>query len=342
MARPAKPLGRARGGVARAKSLSASERKEIARSGARARWDSDDLPQAVCSSENHPLKIAGAELDAYVLEDGTRVLSQAALLRALGRNPRAATRSATVPPLLQATSLSPFVTSDLLISATPLHFRTPIGTRANGYRAEVLPQICEVYLKARDAHALAPNQKSIAIQADILMRAFATVGIIALVDEATGYQDIRSKRALAEILEQFVDKELQAWIKTFPDDYYREMFRLRGVSFPEGSVKRPQYFGMFTNDIVYKRLSPGVLDELKRVTPKDDVGRPSHRYFQRLTSNHGYPKLREHLGSVVAIMKLSNGWADFMEKLDRLHPRFGETPQLPLDYGDESDTGQGF
>jgi hypothetical protein len=342
MEKTRKSEGRARGGVARAKSLSASERREIAKIGARARWDADELPQAICSSEDHPLKIAGAELDAYVLEDGTRVLSQAALLRALGRNPRAATRSATVPPMLQAASLEPFVTPELLKAATPVHFRTPVGTRSNGYKAELLPQICEVYLKARDAHALTPNQKGIAIQADILMRGFATVGIIALVDEATGYQDLRSKQALARILEQFVDKELQVWIKTFPDDYYREMFRLRDLHFPDGSVKRPQYFGLLTNDIVYKRLAPGVLDELKRITPKDEAGRPSHRYFQRLTSNHGYPKLREHLGSVVTIMKLSDGWADFMEKLDRLHPRFGETPQFPLDFGDGPDTGKGF
>ena len=342
MTRAPKPQGRARGGVARAKSLTAVQRKEIAMSGAEARWNAGDLPQAICSSEDHPLKIAGTELDAYVLEDGTRVLTQSALLRALGRNPRAATRSATVPPMLQATSLKPFVTAELLEAASPIHFRTPIGTRSNGYRAELLPQICEVYLKARDSHALTPNQKGIAIQADILMRGFATVGIIALVDEATGYQDIRSRQALAEILEQFVDKELQAWIKTFPDDYYREMFRLRRLEFPNGSVKRPQYFGLLTNDIIYKRLAPGVLDELKRVTPRDEAGRTSHRYFQRLTSNLGYPKLREHLGSVVTIMKLSISWDDFMEKLNRLHPRYGETPQLALDYGNEPDTGQGF
>ena len=166
------------------------------------------------------------------------------------------------------------------------------------------------------------------------------MGIIALVDEATGYQDIRSKRALAEILEQFVDKELQAWVKTFPDDYYKELFRLRGLSFPDGSVKRPQYFGVLTNDVVYKRLAPGVLDELKRVTPRDEEGRTKDRYFQRLTSNHGYPKLREHLGSVVAIMKLSETWPDFLAKLNRLHPRYGETIPFALDFGE--DTGQGF
>jgi hypothetical protein len=64
--------------------------------------------------------------------------------------------------------------------------------------------------------------------------------------------------------------------------------------------------------------------------------------FQRLTSNVGYPKLREHLGSIVTAMKLSSQWHDFMEKLDQLHPRFGETMQLPFDDQQEEDDGRGL
>ena len=160
--------------------------------------------------------------------------------------------------------------------------------------------------------------------------ALLVVGIIALVDEATGYQRDRANDALAKILEAFIAKELLPYIPTFPDDFYKEMFRLRGLDFP-GSVKRPQYFGMLTNDIVYKRLAPGVLAELKRV--KMESGKDRDKLFQRLTSNRGYPKLREHLGSTVTAMKLSSHWDDFISKMDRLHPRYGETIQLPLDDG---------
>jgi hypothetical protein len=194
-------------------------------------------------------------------------------------------------------------------------------------------------LNAKDAGALPNNQLHVARQAEILVRALAHTGIIALVDEATGYQELRAKDALARILEAFVAKEIQAWIQTFPDSYYREMFRLRGLEFPRDSVGRPQYFGHLTNDLVYKRLAPGVLDELKRVTLRRDDGRPKHKYFQRLTSNVGYPKLREHLGSVVTLMKLSEDWQDFEEKIDRIHPRYGDTLPLPLDYGPDNGRG---
>lgn len=331
------PTGRAKGGVARAKSLTANQRKAIGRKGAAARWENTELPQAVTSEDRAVLRLADVEISAYVLDDGTRVLSQAGFLTALGRNRRAAMRSSDIPPMLQGKAFEPFLTEDLLSTGRPIHFRTRSGMRANGYRAEFLPLVCEVYLKARDAGTLAHNQKPIAVQADILMRAFATVGIIALVDEATGYQDVRARDALATILEQYIEKELQPWVRTFPDDFYKEMFRLRGLEFREATVKKPQYFGHLTNDVVYRRIAPGVLDELKRVTPRDDRGRTKHRYFQHLTSNIGYPKLREHLGSVVTLMKLSKDWPDFRNKLDQIHPRYGDT--LPLEFPSESDTG---
>jgi hypothetical protein len=142
------------------------------------------------------------------------------------------------------------------------------------------------------------------------------VGIVALVDEATGYQADRARDALAKILEAFVAKELRKWVKTFPPEFYQEMFRLRKLPYI-GSVKKPQYIGHLTNDLVYARLAPGVLDELRRVTPRDDKGKLRHRLFQHLTEDIGHPKLREHLASVIALMKAADEWDQFMVMMDR-------------------------
>lgn len=325
--------GKSRGGKARATKLSATERSAIAKKAANSRWA--ELPNAICAtSEGQPLRIGNVELECYVLEDGTRLLSQAGFLSALGRHRKANVRRERAPAILQGKAIGPFISADTLQKSSPIAFRTPHGVRASGYRAELLPEVCEVYLKARDANALPPNQRHVAKQADILMRGLAHVGIIALVDEATGYQDLRARNALAEILEQFIAKELKAWVRTFPDDYYREMFRLRGLQYPADTVKRPQYFGTLTNDIVYARLAPGVLDELKKVTPRTEAGNLKHKLFQRLTSNIGYPKLREHLGSVVTIMKLSRSWDEFRDNLNKIHPKYGDTIPLDLSFGD--------
>lgn len=330
-----KPEGRSRGGVARAERLSPAQRTSIARRAAQARWAESDLNEAVCGSPDHPLRIGDVDLECYVLDDGTRVLTQATFLEALGRHRKANVRreggDEPLPAILQGKAINPFISNEIRAKSRPIAFRLPSGGRASGYNAELLPDVCEIYLKARDAGVLPKNQEHVAKQADILIRGLAHVGIIALVDEATGYQQMRARDALARILEAFIDKELQAWVRTFPDDFYQELFRLRGLEYPNGTVQRPQYFGHLTNDIVYRRIAPGVLDELKKVSVKDANGKPRHKLFQRLTTNIGYPKLREHLGSVVTIMKLSGDWDDFKKKLDRLHPRYGETMPLPFE-----------
>jgi hypothetical protein len=327
--------GRAKGGIARAAKLTPEERRAIARKAAAARW-TEEISDAICGSPDHPLRIGDIEIEAYVLEDGRRVLTQASVLRAMGRHRKAAgSDDDELPPILRGKALQPFISPEIRAKSKPILFRPPSGGRASGYDAELLPALCEIYLQARDAGVLRHQQKHVATQAEILVRGLARVGIIALVDEATGYQEVRAKNALAVILEQFIAKELQAWVRTFPDDFYRELFRLRGMEYPQTTVQRPRYFGLITNDIVYKRLAPGVLEELQRVTPKDDKGRRKHRYHQRLTQNIGYPKLREHLGSVVTLMKLSKDYKDFERKLDRIHPRIGDTIPLPFDeFGD--------
>lgn len=336
---------KAKGGLARAKSLTPEERRSIASKAASARWKSD-VPVAICGSPDQPLRIGDIELQCYVLEDQTRVLSQGGFLEALGRHKKASVRSEEgeeqVPPILQGQAIKPFLTQEILEKSTTVAFRTPTGLPARGYRAELLPMVCEVYLKAREAGVLRHQQKHVARQAEIVIRGLAQVGIIALIDEATGYQEIRARDALAKVLEAFIAKELQPWVQTFPGDYYKELFRLRGLTYPITSVRRPQYFGVLTNDIIYKRLAPGVLAELKRVTLRSQSGRRKHKYFQRLTNNIGYPKLREHLGAVVAVMKLSNSYHDFLEKLNRLCPRYGDQFLLPFDYDGEKDDGRGL
>jgi len=334
---------KARGGHARAEALSPQQRSDIAQKAARARHD---ILKATHGSTDRPLRIGDVEIPCYVLEDGKRVLTQAGFTGALGMA-RGGSMIAGMNRLelfVSRKSINPFIANGLEERfANPIRFALPDGTRAYGFEAILLADLCEAVLKAREAGQLQAQQLGIAAKCEILVRGFARVGIVALVDEATGYQADRARDALAKILEAFIAKELQPWVQTFPTDYYRELFRLRGLPFPSDTVKRPQYFGTLTNDIVYKRLAPGVLKELRTVTPRDDeTGRFKHKFFQRLTSNAGYPKLREHLGSVVTIMKLSRDYQDFKEKLDRLHTKYGDTLPLPFDYDDADDDGKGI
>ena len=319
------------GGKARAKSLSPERRSEIGRMGAAKKWGT--LREAI--SREGKINVGGAELQCFVLDDETRVLARAGFVRAIGRTGkvkggRKFDEEFQTPVFLTADNLKPFFPKDLEVNSKPILF-TDGDSQMIGYRAELLPDVCDIFADAERAGKLRANQKHIAEACRILSRGLTRVGIIGLIDEATGYQKERAADALAKILEQFIAKELQPWVKTFPPRFYDNMFRLRGLNFPKDTVKRPQYFGHLTNDVIYKRLAPGILDELRKVTPKTPSGRRRHPYTRRLTEDLGHPKLREHLEVVMAIQTLSDSYDDFIQKLDRVKPRFGETLMLPFD-----------
>lgn len=325
-----------KGGKARAAKLSPEERRVISVAAAEARWKKE-LPLA-----EYPgvLKIADMEFPCAVLSDGkTRILTQSDFMEGMGmyysgwvaKNRSAEDRAAEIPHFLAFKSLKPFVERHLGdLQSIVVKYRNTTGQPAHGILAEIIPKICEVWLDAEEAGVLGKRQKQIAAKAKIIMRGLAHVGITALVDEATGFQAIRPRDALAKILEAFVQKELRTWVRTFPPEYFEELCRLRGIAYPPPGMKLPPYFGHLTNNIVYDRLAPGVKDELKRVTERSPSGRHKHKLFQHLTDDIGNPKLREHLGKVTALMKISPDYDTFEGYLRRVVPRWDDTLPLPL------------
>jgi hypothetical protein len=328
--------GKARGGLARAAKLTQEERREIARKAAQSRWDSN-IPKATHLGK---LSLAGVEIPCAVLEDGTRVLSERSVANALGKKgsgahwqkKKGAASNELLPEYVSIKPLDPFISDETRkMLLNPISYKAKTGPMARGIPATLLLEICQIWLMAREKGALANKQLLTAAKAEILMRGFAHVGIVALVDEATGYQKDRARDELSKILEAFVAKELQPWVKTFQSEFYEQLFRLRGLPYPGNGVKRPQYFGYLTNDIIYYRLAPYVWKELKDKAEKDEKGRMKYRLHQKLTPELGHPKLRDLLASVTTIMKLSDQWHDFKDKLDRIHPSYNETMRLPFD-----------
>jgi hypothetical protein len=325
MSNDAKKFG-AQGGKARAKSLTSEQRKRIAAEAAAARWGT------AVAKYSGMLHIDGIDLPCFVLDDNRRLLSKGGLTAALGMARGTSKRGDRLISFATTTAVNPFVDNELQEAIrNPVKFRTLAGQTADGYPATVLADICEAVLTARRDGKLWPNQLHIADRCEILVRGFARVGIVALVDEATGFQADRARDALAKILEEFVQKELRKWVRTFPARYYEQLCRLREVTYPPEGMRLPQYFGGLTNNIVYDRLAPGVKDELKRLTPKDTKGRPKNKLFQHLTEDIGVPKLAEHLAAVISLMTVSPDYSTFDGYLNKALPRWDDTLPLPLD-----------
>ena len=326
-----------KGGKARARKLSPEQRSAIARRAALARHKSD-MPKAIAEGD---LKIGDIILSCAVLDDekNTRVLTQNAFLRAMGRHPFASggTGSAidNTAPFLRPKNIRPFVSEDLERSSKPILFlpRNPTagaGGVAYGYPATLLPDVCWAYTDAMNAGKLLASQVHIGDACRSFLKALTNYAIEDLVDEATGFADLRKRRAIDKIIERYVAKEAQPYAKMFDLEFYRQIYRLKDWEFDPESNARPGVIGHYTNDI-YKRLAPGVKEELHRRVKRNASGRPTQKLSQHLNKEEGKPEMRRLLEGVIVAMKLSDHWDDFKAKLDLLYPRFDETPLLPME-----------
>lgn len=271
------------------------------------------------------LTLGGMKIPCYVTEDGQRLLAQRRMQVALGvadDDTSYQISGQRMVRFLEQKTLKP-----LFDKVSNRSLLEPVIVYDNkmkivSYRAELLPELCNIILQGRRDGALkGSRQLQIAKQCEILLGAFAQVGIVALVDEATGYQDVRARNALEKILEQYLAKELRKWVKTFPDDYYRELFKLRNWPYNENSTKRAPLVGKLTTNIVYDRLAPWIREELEKRNPKLPSGTRRHKHHQHLSEDFGHPRLREHLSSVITLMKISPTWRKFMEYLNRALPK---------------------
>ena len=284
------------------------------------------------------LEIGALKIPCAVLDDGSRVLSENGITNAIfgsrsGYSKRRTTKLKTegdsLPLFLAPDRLRPFISPDLVDGPLKLIEYQQNDRVVFGFSAELLPAICDVWLQARDAGALQAQQLDKAHKADILMRGLAHVGINALVDEATGYQEIRDRQALQKILDKYLLAERAKWAKRFPDEFYWQMFRLRGWQWRGMRVNRPSVVGKYTNDFVWDRLAPGIREELERRNPKNEKGNRKSKHHQWLTDDIGHPALESHLSGVIALMRASNDWNQFKRMLQRAYPKVN-TSTLPF------------
>lgn len=292
-----------KGGAARAAALTPERRKEISAKALASRKCCQKYPKAV---NEGILLIGDHKLPCAVLEDGTRVLTQRALVTVMGARKGGGTKKAEggalLPPFLAYSSLKPVITKKLEASSCPIKFKMKKGGIANGYKAELLADVCEIYLKARDLDLLPHNQLHIAAQCEIIMRALAKVGITGLVDEASGYQQDRERDALQKLLAEYISEELLPWTRRFPIRFFDELKRIYNCKDLKGT---PAYFGHFINKYIYKPLAPGVLEELKEKNPTNDNGRRKDCHHQWLTETTGVTALDKQLIEITTLMKIS-------------------------------------
>lgn len=327
-----------KGGKARAAAIPPERRSEIASQGGKARWA--ELPYA---THDGPLQLGGATIQSAVLEDKRRVLTQSDVMRALGRARQAKGRSyydgdVNLPVFLTAKNLKPFIPNELYVTSSQIEFRRKNGGKAFGYPAELLPKICGVFVDADEAGKLTEPQKKIARQARLLLRGLAETGIIALVDEATRYQEVRPKDELQKILAAYISPTLLPWTERFPIDFFREMFRVYGWPWPDATKAYkgplgPRYAGKIIRKVIFDNLPPGVLEELEKRNPANEKWQRKSRMAQLLTSEIGHPHVEKLVAVNTMLFRISDDRKAFWKAYSRAFPKVGD--QLELDVTSE-------
>ncbi|PTT01903.1 hypothetical protein DBR11_06300 [Pedobacter sp. HMWF019] len=290
--------------------------------------------KAEYGSDKTPLIIGSIEIPCYVLTDGTRVLSRNGMQKAIGYE---GTSGDWLVKFVGGKNISTHIKPEIIagLSEVIKFKRNNAGgsqSMTYGYEATKLIDFCDALIDLKKSGVLKDNQIIYADQAEIIIRSVAKVGIIALVDEVTGYQYDRERDALQTILKAYISDELLSWQKTFPDTYYREIFRLNGWGYTVSDIKRrPGIVGKWTNRIIYDQLPKGILEELKKNTPKSAAGNYTARFFQSLTSDTGHPHLSAQLNQVIAVMRISDNWKQFITHFNKMVDRKNGQLELGLD-----------
>jgi len=326
--------GASKGGKARAANLEKDQLSEIAALGANARW-SNEFPEVLYSGD---VSLGGISLPCYVTVDGERLLSGRGMQEALrlvdlevpdnGQKP-----GSRMTRLLNNKQLNPLIFK----GKSPDHFSPKKvrfqGRLINGFNSEMLVDICDGMLEARkQGLPLSARHEVVAAQCELLVRAFAKVGIAALIDEATGYQNVRPADALKSYLETILLKELAAWVKRFPDEYYENIYKLKGWIWPGMQKNRYSVVGKYTNDLIYERLAPGLKEEFDKRNPKDAKGRRKFKNHQWFDAD-GEKLYAQQMFTVLTIQRAAlrrggDQWEQFKKMMDEMLPKKGTTYEL--------------
>lgn len=325
--------GRQRSGRARMERLSVEERKALSSKASKARWDraralragenasTDDgaTPQVIDPSAlpvaQWPGTLADSGIECYVLNDGRRMISRTGATSFLtdrkgGGNLESYTR---VQALVDY--MPPNLTGEMVEFSLP----GVVNKTVKGMEAETFVEVCRAYVSAWQANALESDaQRAIAARAAMFLGACAKVGLIALIDEATGYQYERPVDALQFKLKLFLVEEMRKWEKTFPDDLWVQFGRLTNW---KGSVhQRPKYWGKLVMKLIYEYLDPDVAEWLRVNAPKPIKGQNYHLW---MTEQYGLKKLIEHIWKVIGVASTCQTMAELEQKMEEL---YGTTP----------------
>lgn len=306
--------GRAKGGVKRAEVLSQEERTDIAKKAAITRWG------LRATHKGNFKEDFGLDVECYVLNDEkkTAVISQIGMGTALGLSPR----GNAFPRFLESKGMSDSVGAQLAEKlAKPIKFQwSSPGAQGqppvtlHGFDVTLLIDVCKTIIQAEEGGKLHPQQKHIAKQAHIIINASAKAGIQNLVYRLAGYDATRQE--VVEAFKLFVREEAREYEKEFPDQLYQQWYRLYQLT--ALGRNKPWKFKSLTLDQVYRPLARSNGKILHLAQCQRASGKERYKKLHQFLSEIGVKALRQHLGELIGIAKLSKDQAEYEKNVDKI------------------------
>ncbi len=217
----------------------------------------------------------------------------------------------------------------------PLVFKPLNGDPAHGYEATILIDVCDAIIQAKNSGKLVPSQLRMAVKAEIIMRSAAKLGIIALVDEATGFIADKRKEEYREMFREFIRNECREWSEVFSRPFFDMIYRLYNLRRKSpGSLKHPSFFGHFIRKYVYYPLASSngvILDLLDEKNPVI-YAKGGRRYkLHQFLEEVGVDTLKAHVWQVIGIGSASRSKDEFNRSFQRAFPRTGDQMELDID-----------
>lgn len=249
--------------------------------------------------------------DCYVLDDKRRVLSQRGIVALLSGGRESGNLDAYTGALPKRFG---HLTAGANVAFTP----SGGGRSALGRDAEFLVELCQAYAEALASGELRANQLQVAARATKLLGAFGKVGIIALVDEATGYQSIRDRFELSG----YFRDELGEWQRMFQPELVAELCRLHRKPYDGG--RYPRFLANDFRRIYDTVLGERAMEKLKGINSEPKFGSNHHQWL----SEDAQGVLRGSLGIVHGIASGCATTRGFWAKLENHF--LGKALQLDL------------
>ena len=200
------------------------------------------------------------------------------------------------------------------------------GLAVHGIETTMFIEILRAILKAK----LTETQKFLGERAQAMLISLANTTLDSILYQESGFWNAIEGQRVADILEKYLQDHARKWAKTFPDDFWVKLIKVKG--YPSYvALKRPAFVGHWVNDIVYDRLVPGARKKLNDLNPRLPAGYRKNKNHQFTTEDYGLPELKAHLIKVMAYMDAAANDTQFMRMLNRGTPKFGDTYEMPLD-----------